>query len=98
MNETPQLPKDTRAATYIGRVVAGCIGGAVVVLLIALKAWQKFGISEWLTSAAFTGLCLGYALGGDIWGARLFDLFTGHSSRKDAKNPVHPVIQKTMLF
>jgi hypothetical protein len=32
---------------------------------------------------AFFGLLLGYAFGGDKWGARLFGFFTGHRVRLD---------------
>jgi hypothetical protein len=49
---------------------------------------------------AMIGLCLGYGLGGDIWGARLSDLFTGHNTERLVKDgkPVSSFMQKATLF
>src|SRR5437016_4798016 len=102
MNEAPQqtpAPRRTdRIATHIGRVFACCVGGGLLVTAIVLKVWIKSDLKELMKFAAVIGLCLGYGLGGDIWGARVFDLFAGHNSEKDAGKPVHPFMQKAMLF
>jgi len=102
VNESPQqLPPPRRGdkvATYIGRAFACCVGGGLVIFLIAFKAWRKLGVHQWLIFGAMIGLCLGYGLGGDIWGARLYGFFTGHNFQKEAEKPVHPAAQKGMLF
>lgn len=48
---------------------------AVLAAFILAKKWDLGNV---LMLGAFCGLTLGYAFGGDKWGARLFGLFTGH--------------------
>lgn len=93
--DTPR--KCDRVGTCIGRVFSGCIGGVLLFSFIALKMWRDSNTHFLFLFAGITGLCFGYAFGGDIWGARLYDLFTGHSSAQHAEKPLHPVMQKTML-
>jgi membrane-bound ClpP family serine protease len=66
-----------RVATIIFRVLVGAFGLLILVVAIYFRlyseSWKAF-----TTLGAFCGLLLGYAFGGDRWGARLFTLFTGH--------------------
>jgi hypothetical protein len=55
-------------------VLAGFFGLAVLAAFILAKKWD---VGTVLMLGAFCGLTLGYAFGGDIWGARLFNFFTG---------------------
>jgi hypothetical protein len=69
--------KSNRIATVIFRFIVGLF--ALVILGIAIRF--KLNAESWkaiATIGAFCGLLLGYAFGGDKWGARLFTLFTGH--------------------
>lgn len=87
-----QQPTRNKVTTYIARAVVFLVGIALLVLFLSAKPWQTADITTWLTFASITGLFIGYGLGGDIWGARLFDLFTGMKSRRqverDAGRPV----------
>ncbi|MEY2562275.1 MAG: hypothetical protein QOH88_468 [Verrucomicrobiota bacterium] len=47
--------------------------GVAIYFRLYAESWEAF-----LTFGGFCGLLLGYAFGGDRWGARLFTLFTGH--------------------
>jgi hypothetical protein len=66
-----------RVATIIFRALVGAFGllilGVAIYFRLYSESWKAF-----TTFGAFCGLLLGYALGGDRWGARLFMLFTGH--------------------
>jgi hypothetical protein len=63
-----------RIATLAFRVFAGLFGLAVLVAFY----WMKKNFQTCLVIGGFCGLTLGYAFGGDKWGARLFGWFTGH--------------------
>ncbi len=81
-----QQPPDNqprhRIPTYIARAVIGLIGMGLLIFFIVSKIWRTAGLAHCLAFCAVIGLFLGYGLGGDIWGARLFDLFTGLNSRR----------------
>ena len=103
MNERPQSNQSSgnKVATYIARAIICLFGAGLLIYFVAFNMWKTADIKTWMTFGALTGLCIGYGIGGDIWGARLFDLFTGHKSRrlvqKDGKSPTY-VIPKTVLF
>ena len=90
-----------RIATYIARAIIGILGIGLLIVFLASKFWKTADVRIWLPCASVIGLFVGYGFGGDIWGARLFDLFTGRSSRrlvdKDGKSPVY-VMPKATLF
>ena len=69
--------KSNRIATLLFRIIVGAFGLVILGIAIRFKlyaeSWKAFA-----TFGAFCGLLLGYAFGGDKWGARLFALFTGH--------------------
>lgn len=88
------MTKGERIATIAFRIIVGAIGLIVLVISIRFeiyaKDWRAFTIF-----GAFCGLLLGYAFGGDKWGARLFNFFTGHRvptyddpPKTDEKNPL----------
>lgn len=82
------------ATTYVGRFVIALFGLGLLVLCLKLKIWSTMGIEKVWTFCALLGLFLGYGFGGDIWGARLFDLFAHTQSRKVAEEPLPPVFEK----
>jgi len=96
-----RLPNGDKIATYIARAVVCCLGVALLIAFVAFGGWKTANLKVWMTFGALIGLCIGYGVGGDIWGARLFDLFTGQISRrqvgKDGKSPSY-VVPKTTLF
>lgn len=71
------MTKGERIATIVFRIIVGAIGLIVLTISIRFeiyaKDWRSFTVV-----GAFCGLLLGYAFGGDKWGARLFNFFTGH--------------------
>jgi hypothetical protein len=103
MNERPQTNQSAgnKAATYIARVIICLFGVGLLIVFVAFKIWETADFKIWMTFGALIGLCVGYGIAGDIWGARLFDLFTGLNSRrlveKDGNSPSY-VIPKTTLF
>ena len=90
-----------RVATYIARVIICLFGIGLLILFVGFKIWKTADFKMWMTFGALIGLCIGYGLGGDIWGARLFDLFTGRNTRRlveeDGKDKAY-VIPRTTLF
>lgn len=91
--ENPKNPnprKSDKIATYIARFIACCIGASLLVIFVTVKIWKNSGIEGLIIYAAMTGLCLGYGLGSDVLGAKLFDLFTHMNASKaveaDKKN------------
>jgi hypothetical protein len=90
MNSSPK-------ATFIAGVIACCIGTALLITFAALQIWKTINLETWITFGAIIGLCLGYGLGGDIWGARLFDFFTHRKTERLVGQPV-PRLSKTLLF
>lgn len=104
MSERPKNDQSARnkAATYIARAVICLFGVGLLIIFIISKIWQTVNLKVWMTFGALIGLCMGYGLGGDIWGARLFDLFTGHNSRrlveKDGKSPSYVMPKATLLI
>ena len=90
-----------RVATYIARVIICLFGIGLLILFVGIKIWKTADFKMWMTFGALIGLCIGYGLGGDIWGARLFDLFTGRNTRRlveeDGKDKAY-VIPRTTLF
>lgn len=99
-NQEPSRRRTDRVATYIGGLFSSCVGVALLVAAIALKIWKTGDFKALMEFGAMTGLCLGYGLGGDIWGARLYDLFSGHNTQRLVKTgkPVSSFIQKATLF
>jgi hypothetical protein len=86
-----------KIATYLGRGLVTLLGLVLLIAGVVLKIWRAEGHSLLMYSAV-VGLFLGYGLGGDIWGARLFDFFLHTGARKVALKPVHPVIEKFAQF
>ncbi|HEY2328298.1 MAG TPA: hypothetical protein VGI63_00605 [Verrucomicrobiae bacterium] len=74
--------KRDKIATYIARFIAFCIGISLLVIFVVLNFKQTASFESWMIFGAMTGLCIGYGLGGDIWGAKLFDLFTHLNTSK----------------
>jgi len=66
-----------KVATIIFRIIVGIIGLAVLFVCIKFKLYAK-ELMAFSAIGGFCGLLLGYAFGGDKWGARLFTVFTGH--------------------
>jgi hypothetical protein len=66
-----------KVATIVLRVIAGIFGLAVLYVAVKSRLYAQ-GWHAFLTFGSFCGLLLGYAFGGDKWGARLFRFFTGH--------------------
>ena len=77
-------PSGREAARYLFRVVIGLFGIGLLFLFFRYGIWRA-GPKAWMTFGAITGLFIGYGIGGDIWGARLFDLFTGQNSRRSVE-------------
>lgn len=104
MDQPPpnQPPTRNKVTTYIARAVVFLVGIALLVFFLSGKPWETANITTWLTFASITGLFIGYGLGGDIWGARLFDLFTGMNSRRqveqDAGRPALIFSKGLLLF
>ena len=89
-----------KVATYIARGVISLFGVGLLIIFVAFKIWKTADFKIWMTFGALIGLCVGYGLGGDIWGARFFDLFTGHNSRRYVEKNGEPpsfVIPNTTL-
>ncbi len=80
--------------TALGRIVIGLFGLALLVLSFEMGIWSAKQFEGMTVFGALTGLFLGYALGGDLWGARLFDLFAHTQSRKVAEEPLPPKVEK----
>jgi len=78
--KSPQ--KSDKIATYIARFIAFCIGILLLVIFIVLNFRKTASFESWMIFGAMIGLCVGYGLGGDIWGAKLFDLFTHLNTSK----------------
>ena len=74
--------KSDKIATYIARFIAFCIGISVLVIFVVLNFKKMASFENWMIFGAMIGLCVGYGLGGDIWGAKLFDLFTHLNTSK----------------
>lgn len=84
MNESPQnepSPKH-KVSTWIARVVILIFGVGLLALSILCRIWENGGFLTKTLFGAFIGACLGYGLGGDIWSARMMDLFTGLKIRR----------------
>jgi hypothetical protein len=100
-NDAKPRRKGDKVATYIARGIGCCIGIALLIIFVASKIWQTTDYKVWTTFGAIIGLCLGYGLGGDIWGARLFDFFTNRKTRflvgQDDK-PAARFASKTIFF
>ena len=84
-------------ATFIARLISCCIGIALLITFVALQIWKTTNLKVWMTFGAMIGICLGYGLGGDIWGARLFDFFTHQKTERLVGQPL-PRLSKTLLF
>ena len=79
-------PDNNRKSTvdvprYIFRAIICLLGIGLLIMFFAYGIWRA-GPKVWMTFGALTGLFIGYGIGGDIWGARFFDLFTGQNSRR----------------
>jgi len=98
--------KKDKIATYIARFLVCCIGILLVIIFVILKIWKTANFEQLMVFGAMIGLCLGYGLGGDIWGARLFGLFThlntkGLTKQELAKQNETPFVRfmaKAILF
>jgi uncharacterized membrane protein len=77
----PVKPTD-KIATIIARTIIGIVGLAILWLLLRAH-FYALGVKTTCLILGFFGLLLGYAFGGDKWGARLFGFFTGHRVRVD---------------
>ena len=76
MDQNPKGPRESdRIATYVARIIVSCIGILLLVVFVALKIWKTASFEHLMMLGATIGLCLGYGLGGDILGARLFGFF-----------------------
>lgn len=71
--------KDGQPLRHIFRMFIFLLGIGLLYLFFAYGIWRA-GLKAWMTFGALTGLFIGYGMGGDIWGARFFDLFTGQNS------------------
>jgi hypothetical protein len=83
----PLVESDTRdgqSLRHIFRVFICLLGVGLLYLFFRYGIWRA-GPKAWLTFGAITGLFIGYGIGGDIWGARFFDLFTGQNSRRSVE-------------
>ena len=85
--------KSDKIATYTARFIAFCIGISLLVIFVVLFFKKTASFESWMIFGAMIGLCVGYGLGGDIWGAKLFDLFTHLNTSKaveaDKKDDMH---------
>ena len=84
-----------KIATCIFRGIIFCLG--VLLLFAFIKMWNKIGIRGCMMFCAMIGLFMGYGIGGDIWGARFFDLFTGQNSQAQVGNK-YDRLSKVLLF
>jgi hypothetical protein len=84
-------------ATFIARMMSCCIGVALLIIFVALHIWKTASLESWAMFGAMIGLCLGYGLGGDILGARLFDFFARQKTERFVGQPV-PRLSKTLFF
>jgi len=75
-------------------VVVGLFGLGLLALAVELKVWTGGLHTLWLFGALI-GLFTGYGLGGDLWGARIFDFFVHTESRKLVGEPLSPAFEKT---
>jgi hypothetical protein len=82
------------ATTVLGRIVVGLFGLGLLMLGFQVRIWSTMHVEGMLMFGALAGLFLGYALGGDLWGARLFDLFAHTQSRKVAEEPLPPRVER----
>lgn len=73
--------KDGQGLRHIFRVIICLLGFGLLYLFFRYGIWRA-GLKAWMTFGALSGLFVGYGIGGDLWGARLFDLFTGQNSRR----------------
>jgi tetratricopeptide (TPR) repeat protein len=83
--------KDGQSLRYIFRVFIGLLGIGLLYLFFAYGIWRA-GLKAWMIFGALTGLFIGYGIGGDIWGARIFDLFTGQNSRRNVEKPSRKIL------
>jgi uncharacterized membrane protein len=74
--------KSDKIATYIARFIVFCIGISLLVIFVVLNFKKAVSFESWMIFGAMIGLSVGYGLGGDIWGAKLFDLFTHLNTSK----------------
>ena len=89
------FPKGDKIATLIFRGIIFCLG--VLLLVILIKLWNKMGIRDGIVFCTLIGLFMGYGLGGDIWGARFFDLFTGMKSRAQVEKKQDALSKATLI-
>jgi hypothetical protein len=93
--------KSYKITTYIARIMVCCFGVLLLVGFVACKAWKTASFEKLMMLGAMIGLCLGYGLGGDIWGARLFGFFTHMNTRGVAEANDTPFVRfmsKAILF
>jgi hypothetical protein len=87
MSDLPQnnSSKRNKVATFIARVLILLFGIGLIAIFVNSMIWKKADFTTWTIFGTVTGLCVGYGLGGDIWGARIFDLFTGLKTRREVE-------------
>jgi len=91
-----RFPNGDKIATLIFRAIIFCLG--ILLLVVFIKyIWNKAGIRGWIVFCALISLFMGYGIGGDIWGARFFDFFTGQNSQRQVEKNVDG-LSKAMLF
>jgi hypothetical protein len=93
--------KSYKIATYIARFMVCCFGILLLVGFVACKAWKTANFEILMMFGAITGVCMGYGLGGDIWGARLFGFFTHLNTKGMVESNDTPFVRfmsKAILF
>jgi hypothetical protein len=90
-----RFPKGDKIATLIFRGIIFCLG--VLLLVVFIKIWSTGDFRRFGICCALISLFIGYGIGGDIWGARLFSFFRGRNVERDAAQP-SPRLSKTLLF
>jgi hypothetical protein len=78
-----RFPKGDKIATLIFRGIIFCLG--VLLLVVFIRIWSTGDFRRFGICCALISLFIGYGIGGDIWGARLFDWFTGRASRRQVE-------------
>ena len=102
MDPNQKGPRNSyKIATYIARFMVCCFGILLLVGFVACKAWKTANFEVLMMLGAMVGLCLGYGLGGDIWGARLFGFFTHLNTKGVVESNDTPFVRfmsKAILF
>ena len=90
----PRFSRGDKVATGIARTIAFGIGLALLFAFAVGGIWRTADIKGWLTFCALIGLCLGYGIGGDALGARLFNVFSSSNFSREANASPPNILQK----